>query len=85
MKEAYKKAREAIDPLERYLELREKKLLDEAVFILKKLNNAGRRASPDPEFRQDSWKRDVKNFQDVLSEFRSKLREIYQPAPVADE
>jgi hypothetical protein len=81
VKEAYQAAREAIDPLERYLELGEKELLTEAVMILKKLNAAGRDASPESDSRQKEWQKDVSQFQGLLEEYRLKLRQIYDPKP----
>jgi hypothetical protein len=85
VKEAYQAAREAIDPLERYLELGEKELLTEVVIILKKLNAAGRDASPETNFRQQEWQKDVRQFQESLAEFRLKLRQIYDPKPFENE
>jgi len=82
--EAYKNARAAIDPIERFLELSDRKLYNEAVSLLKKLNSIDRRASSaEPEDRQAIRQRDFNNFQDQLEDFRKSLRESARESRVS--
>lgn len=84
-KDAYKQARESLDPLKRLLTRQEIDILDDALNILKALNSIGRGASAILENEEEIRKRDLDAFQKDLKTFRDKLRQIYEPSPVKEE
>jgi hypothetical protein len=80
IKDAYKRTRETIDPLERRLQKAESIVLNNAVDIIKTLLSVGR--GPSTLFDNEEIKRkaNLDAFQRNLKAFRNKLRLIYQPA-----
>lgn len=81
IKAAYKAARAEVDPLGRLVERQERLVLDEAVDVLKKLNSVGRVSASAYDFEKGMQRlKDLADFQLELTNFRLKLRKIYQPA-----
>ncbi len=81
IKTAYKAAREEVDPLGRLVERQERLVLDEAVDTLKKLNSVGRVTASAYDSQKGIQRiKDLGAFQLELTNFRQKLRQIYQPA-----
>ena len=79
IKDAYKKTRDRITPLEKRLQQRDVEILDDALNLIKDLNSVGRDASAILDNEEETRAKDMIKFQKKLESFRAGLREIFQP------
>jgi hypothetical protein len=79
IKDAYKKTRDRITPLEKRLQRRDVEILDDALNLIKDLNSVGRDASAILDNEEETRAQDMIKFQKKLESFRAGLREIFQP------
>ena len=79
IKDAYKKTRDRITPLEKRLQRRDVEILDDALNLIKDLNSVGRDASAILDNEEETRAKDMIKFQKKLESFRAGLREIFQP------
>lgn len=79
IKDAYKKTRETLDPMKRRLQRAEEAVFDDAIILVKELLAVGRGSSTILDNKEFIRKRDMMRFQKKLADFRTKLRQIYQP------
>ena len=85
VKDAYKKTRDRITPLEKRLQRRDIEILDNALDLIKDLNSVGRGASAILDNEEETRAKDMIKFQKKLENFRARLREIFQPVPKKDK
>jgi len=78
IKDTYKKAREAIDPLNRLIERSERETLKKAEDLIKTLNLIGRGSSDTSWEKEQERVKGITEFQTSLLDFQKELRKIYQ-------